>query len=241
MNVESLLARLFPGGHEVRVDGDFIDGNATVGGGPDAATIAVTGTAHGAAIGVELAHAMAGSVLRTVSGHPGRPLLLLVDTQGQRLRRRDELLGINAYMAHLAKCVDIARRRGHRVVSLVYGRAVSGGYIASGMMADRCYALQDAELSVMNLPAMSRVTKIPLQRLEELAQTSPVFAPGAGNYVAMGALDALWSGDLQAALAAALAAGDDLGHDGRRERGAARGGRLAALAVARQVRHGGLA
>ena len=115
------------------------------------------------------------------------------------------------------------------------------GAFLFGMMADRCYALQDAELSVMNLPAMSRVTKIPLQRLEELAQTSPVFAPGAGNYVAMGALDALWSGDLQAALAAALAAGDDLGHDGRRERGAARGGRLAALAVARQVRHGGLA
>ena len=44
------------------------------------------------------------------------PILLLVDTQGQRLRHRDELLGINRYMAHLGMCIELARRRGHRVL-----------------------------------------------------------------------------------------------------------------------------
>ena len=55
---------------------------------------------------------MAGVVLDVVRDHPSRPILLLVDTQGQRLSHRDELLGINGYMAHLAKCLDLARRQG---------------------------------------------------------------------------------------------------------------------------------
>ena len=60
------------------------------------------------------------------------------------------------------------------------------------MMADLCAALPDAEIRVMNLPAMARVTRIPEERLRALSVTSPVFAPGAINYVAMGAIDALW-------------------------------------------------
>ena len=82
---------------------------------------------------------------------------------------RDELLGINGYMAHLAKCIDLARRSGHRILGLVYSHAVSGGFLASSMLADICYALPEAEIRVMNLPAMARVTKIPLERLTELS------------------------------------------------------------------------
>ncbi len=192
-----------------------------------------------AAIGVELALAMATDVLRTVRDHPGRAIVLLVDTQGQRLRHRDELLGINVYMAHLAQCIEVARRAGHRIVSLVYGRAVSGGYITGGMMADACFALASAEISVMNLPAMARVTKIPQERLEELAQSSPVFAPGASNYLAMGGLESLWSDDPAAALADALRAtsiSDGTRTDRRRDVGAARGGRTMAAEVSRRVR-----
>ena len=57
----------------------------------------------------------------------------------------------------------------------------------------------------MNLPAMARVTKIPLERLQELSKTSAVFAPGVENYHRMGAIRALWDGDLAARLEAALA------------------------------------
>ena len=235
MNAAALLGELFPDGHAVRIGGDLITGSAQVGG----TAIAVIGTANSAPIGIELACALAGAVLEVVRTQPGRPILLLVDTEGQRLRRRDELLGINAYIAHLAKCVELARRRGHPVLSLVYHRAVSGGYIGAGMMADACYALADAEISVMNLPAMARVTKIALERLQELARSSPVFAPGVENYLAMGALDGLWRQDLAATLASALIAApaDRAAGDRRRERGAGRGGRPAALDVARRVRH----
>lgn len=230
MNVSELLAALFPTGHHVTQRGDFVSGTGAVAD----EIIAVLGTANHAEIGVELALALAGEVLHVVRDHPGRPLLLLVDTQGQRLRHRDELLGINAYMAHLAKCVELARHRGHRVLSLVYGRAVSGGYITGGMMADGCYALASAEISVMNLPAMARVTRIPQERLEALARTSPVFAPGADNYYKMGALDDLWSNPLAESLRQAL--NGKSAADRRRQRGADRGGRNMAHVIAHRVR-----
>jgi hypothetical protein len=46
------------------------------------------------------------------------------------------------------------------------------------VLSDVCFALPDAEIKVMNLPAMSRITKIPLERLQDLSISSPVFAPG---------------------------------------------------------------
>jgi malonate decarboxylase gamma subunit len=230
MDVKSLLNRLFPDGHEVAIDDVYFDGVGRIYG----AEVAVIGTVDNTPIGIELAFRMAGAVLEVVRRHPGRPILLLVDTQGQRLSHRDELLGINGYMAHLAKCIDLARRNGHRVLGLVYGQAVSGGFLATSLLADRCYALPDAEIRVMNLPAMARVTKIPLERLTELSASSPVFAPGVENYRRMGAIAGLWDGDLATCLAEALAAPVD--GDSRRELGEERGGRQLARKVADRVR-----
>ncbi|MCW2286663.1 malonate decarboxylase gamma subunit [Rhodoblastus acidophilus] len=231
MDVKTLLDRLFPQNHDVRFDGVYLSGEGETSRGP----CAVIGSIDAAPIGVELAFQMAGEVLRIVREHPGRAIVLLVDTQGQRLSRRDELLGINGYMAHLAKCLQLARNQGHKIIGLVYSQAVSGGFLASSLLADRCYALPDAEVRVMNLPAMSRITKIALERLEALSQTSPVFAPGVENYVRMGAIHGLWEGDLAARLVEALDAADSA--DLRRQWGQQRGGRLLAQDVSKRVRH----
>ena len=229
MNWQDLLAALFGAEHRVERHGDLLRGPARI----DGRDLAVVGTTGHAAIGVELALAQARAVLDTVRDHPGRPILLLVDTQGQRLRHRDELLGINRYMAHLGCCIELARRRGHRVVGLVYDQALSGGFITSGLIADACHALPEAEIRVMRLPAMARVTKIDEARLAELSLANPVFAPGVANYVAMGGVRSLWRGDLAAALLAAL--DDSPATDERAADGAARGGRTLAAAVAQRV------
>jgi malonate decarboxylase gamma subunit len=100
-------------------------------------------------------------------------------------------------------------------------------------MADACFALPDATIRVMGLPAMARITKVPEERLTELAKTDPVFAPGAGNYLRMGGLQALWEGDFAALLAAALR--DDDSVDRRRQLGFERGGRKMAHPVAEAV------
>jgi malonate decarboxylase gamma subunit len=225
MEWHALANALFPQGHAVTETDNFLSGSAQAGG----ATIAVVGTTGHAPIGVEIALAQARFVLATVREHPRRPILMLVDTQGQRLRHRDEMLGINSYMAHLGKCVELARRQGHKVIALVYDQALSGGFITSGLRADACYALPDATIRVMGLPAMARITKVPEERLVELAASNPVFAPGPENYLRMGGVQEIWSGDLAIQLEHAL--GASAGGDLRSVLGQARGGRKLAQRV----------
>jgi malonate decarboxylase gamma subunit len=220
---------LFPAGHQVRQQGDLLLGEGRCG----VHTVAVIGTTNHAEVGVELALAMAAAVIEVIRIHPERPILFLVDTSGQRLRHRDEMLGLNGYMAHLAKCVEMARRWDHAIISLVYEQALSGGFLANGMMADVCASLPEAEIRVMGLPAMARVTRISEERLTQLSISSPVFAPGAKNYLAMGGLDALWEGDLSACLSKALKHVDATDH--RRKCGLERGGRLMADSVVKRV------
>lgn len=225
----SLCTQLFGAAHGIGADGALLSGTATLDGMP----LAVVGTTGHAAIGVQLALAQARVVLDTIARHPGRAILLLVDTQGQQLRRRDELLGINRAMAHLGMAVDLARRGGHPVLGLVYDQALSGGFITSGLIADACDALPDAEIRVMRIPAMARVTKLPEDLLHALSQRNPVFAPGVDNYVAMGGVRRLWRGDLQACLREALATLDPV--DRRAADGLARGGRTLSATVVQRV------
>ena len=229
MNWEKLVSDIFGPDHRVKRHGDVISGTGELHG----QTLAVVGTTDHTSIGVEIALAQARLILDTVQNHPERAILLLVDTQGQRLRHRDELLCINRYMAHLGCCIELARRRGHRVIGLVYDQALSGGFITSGLIADACYALPEAEIRVMRLPAMARVTKISEQVLEALSISNPVFAPGVKNYVAMGGIHSLWTGDLAAALQDALQTAPR--DDARAADGAARGGRKLAAQVIAQV------
>lgn len=219
MDWNTLAGSLFPKGFTITEQDHFLSGTAEVGG----KTVAVIGTAGHTPIGIEIALAQAQAVLRTVREHPQRPIVILVDTQGQRLRHRDEMLGINSYMAHLGKCIQLARNRGHSVVALVYDQALSGGFITSGLMADACYALPDATIRVMGLPAMARITKVPEETLTELARENPVFAPGPENYERMGGLHAIWSGDYAAKLEQAL--NDASTTDDRSLLGQQRGGR----------------
>jgi len=178
MDWNALATALFGADHGITQQGDVLRGTVRLDGKP----LEVIGTTNHAAIGVQLALAQARAVLDTLAQHAGRPLLLLIDTQGQQLRRRDELLGINRAMAHLGMAIDLARRRGHRVLGLVYDQALSGGFITSGLIADACDALPEAEIRVMRIPAMARITKLPEAMLTALSTTNPVFAPGVANY-----------------------------------------------------------
>lgn len=229
MDWKQLVLALFGAEHGIHQDGDVLLGTPQF----DGAPVTVIGTTNHAPIGVRLALTQARAVLDTIRQHPGRPIVLLIDTQGQQLRRRDELLGINRAMAHLGMCIDLARRSGHRVLGLVYDQALSGGFITSGLIADACDALPEAEIRVMRIPAMARVTKLSEEVLTELSKTNPVFAPGVDNYVAMGGVRALWRGDLSDALRDALKNAPT--KDIRADDGEQRGGRRLAASVMRRV------
>ena len=235
MSEHAVFDRLFGvGGHNIASDGLFLHGSAQIGD----QSVFVIGTRDHAAIDGPLALRIAGAILQAVRADAGtapRPILFIADTQGQALSRHEELLGLNGYFAHVARCVDLARRQGHRLLTVINGEAVSGGFLAFGMLADRICALPDAQVRVMDLRAMSRVTKISLERLEELASESPVFAPGAENYWRMGGIHEIWSADdnWPERLAAALASATDT--DDRATIGLERGGRQLAAPTAQLV------
>lgn len=235
MSLNDILNALFPAGHTVAVANSVITGQAQTAQG----MVAVLGTTDAAAIDHAMALALADFVLDTVEQYPGRPLVFLVDTSGQALSRSQELLCLNGSLAHLASCVDLARRQGHASLSLVTANAVSGGFLSFGLMADQAYALADAQVRVMDLRAMARVTKIAHERLVELAATSPIFAPGAESYVRMGGIEAIWPGPTASLLESALTAARQAApaSDRRMDGGLLRGGRQLAAGIVQAVRN----
>jgi malonate decarboxylase beta subunit len=230
--VAALLDALFPAGHSVRATDGLLLGSGRA----RASEVAVLGSHGGAELGVEGALLLAGAALRVARDHPGRPLLVLVASRGQRMSLRDEVLGLNGFLGHLATTVELLRRRGHPVIALVHGDAVSGGVLPLGFMADEVHAVEGANPWVMGLAAMARVTKIPLERLEALSAASPVLAPGLAGFLGLGAIASVWRPPLAEPLAAALSAGP--GPDRRADRGLERGGRILAAPVAARIAGG---
>ena len=84
--------------------------------------IAVIGVANGVALGTAGVLPLAQEVLRVVADGGNIPILVLVDTQGQLMARRDEMRGLNEYLSHLAKCLLLASQEGHRTIGLEYTR-----------------------------------------------------------------------------------------------------------------------
>ena len=143
------------------------------------------------------------------------------------MSKRDELLGLNEYLAHLAKCLLLADMHGHPTIGLLYGHSAAGAFLATALAtrvlvgAARC-----AIPRVMDLPSMAQVTKLPLDVLEAKAKSTPVFAPGLANLAQTGAVHVTWDAAVPLAdqLEKLLADLPDA-RDRRGELGKERGGR----------------
>src|SRR5262249_25953112 len=123
-------------------------------------------------------------------------------------------------------------------IGLLYGHTAAGAFIATALATRTLVALPGATPAVMDLPSMSKVTKLPIEVLERKAKSTPVFAPGLANMVQAGAVMATW--DDRVSLAAQLQALlDQPGTTGdRRDQfGKCRAGRLKAAEIAERV-HG---
>lgn len=235
MSLDELAGALFPGGHALTTTAAGVtSGTGTTASGT---AVGVAGISGGHPVGADEAVALAGLVLAHVARAAGTPILVLVDTQSQRMARRDELLGLNECLAHLCKSLALASMQGCRTIGVLHGGAAAGAFIATALATDILVAVPGAAPSVMDLPSIARVTKLPLEQLEEMARTTPIFAPGLAPLAATGAVTETWDGAhgayadrLDALLAAAPAGGDR-----RDELGAARGGRPVAARIARLV------
>ena len=230
MQLNELLEQLFEPGFAVNNEASVVSGSGKLNG----QEFAFIGTCDHALIGVREILVLSDKFLEIIKNKPGCPILMLVDNDGQRMALEEELLGLPQYIGHIVSIQDYARRNGHKVISIVYGNASAGGFIAFGMGAQsRIYAVDGANPSVMNLSAISRVTKLPLKQLQELSQTVPVFAPGCANFYKMGGLHEVWKGNLGQCLQDAL---DNYGDDDNRAALAyERGGRTEAVNIINDV------
>ena len=133
----------------------------------------------GGVIGLEEGYKMATAVYRTMEADKDkpeaekRPIVLIVDKS------------TGAYQLALAE----ARKSGHPIVAMVIGRAISGAFLCHGLQADEILALSPefgTMIHVMPLTSISRITKMDIERLEELAKVNPVFAPGVNFFYNLG-------------------------------------------------------
>ncbi len=185
-------------------------------------------------LGAKQAMIMAEKIIGLIEAKSADPLLLLVDVAGQQLSMRDEWLGMHQYFAHLLTSLECLRKQGNKLISLVYNQALGGGFIAYGLMADTILALPNAELAVMWLEGIAKVTKIELSTLKELSKTVPVFAPGVKNFYKLGGLHEMVALP-QVANTLMQALKNNNGSDLRAKLGEERGGRKLAFAVINKV------
>ena len=232
MTLAEILASLFPAGHARTSAEGLIFGRGPLREGGEAHII---GVVEGTALGVEGALALADHVLGIANGQDSDPILVLIDSSSQRMSRRDELLGLNEYLAHLAKTLLLAETCGHRTVGLLYGGSAAGAFIATALSTGTLVALPGAHPAVMDLLSMARVTKLPIELLEEKAEATPVFAPGLDNLAKTGAVHQIWDPARplcdQLAELLAFPAGDD----GRARLGLERVGRPKAARISERV------
>jgi malonate decarboxylase gamma subunit len=232
MTLGDILASLFPCGSDAIVVDGLIDGKGRL---PAGGAIHVLGVVGQAPLGVDGALTLAERVLDIARLADGTPILVLIDSASQRMSRRDELLGLSEYLAHLAKALLLAESQGHRTVGLLYGGSAAGAFIATALATGVLVALPGANPAVMDLPSMARVTKLPLEILQAKAATTPVFAPGLANLARTGAIHAVWDADKPLAPQLAALLSEPAAQDRRDLLGAERGGRAKAAAIADRV------
>jgi malonate decarboxylase gamma subunit len=233
VTLDDILASLFPDGHDVKNSNGVVFGSATLRSGCKALVI---GVANRTAVGVDEAIRLSGYVLDSL-GQGSGPILVLVDSDSQRMSKRDELLGLNEFLAHLAKSLIYADMNRRPTIGILYGHSAAGAFLATGLATRVLVGVPGATPAVMDLPSMAKVTKLSIEALQEKAKSTPVFAPGLPNLARMGAVHITWDDTVSLAdqLDTLLANMPDE-HDRRDVLGKQRGGRLKAADIAERVR-----
>lgn len=232
MNTIEVLQKFFGDStSSLAVDKQIITGYASLQG----KEVCVIGTADGTYIDNAAALQLSEQVLDCVKNHAGIPILMFVDSSGQEPNRTAEMLGLAGYFGHLLSCLEVARNNGHKLITVVTGKAIAGAFICYGMSGDSIYALDTASVGLMPVEAMSAVTKIPVKVLEDLSKRMPALEFGAEPFALLGGVREVWKldADLPSLLVAAISEANS--EDQRAALGKERGGRKFAADVRDRV------
>jgi biotin-independent malonate decarboxylase gamma subunit len=119
-----------------------------------------------------------------------RAIVAIVDVPSQAYGRREELLGIFLAAAAATDAYASARLAGHPVISLVVGRAISGGFLTHGAQGSRLLAFDDSGVVIhaMAKNAAARVTRRTTDQLDKLAEKVVPMSYKIADYAKLGTL-----------------------------------------------------
>ncbi len=151
-------------------------------------------------IGLEEGYKMALAVYHSIKADKDkslaekRSLVLIVDTPGNGAGKQEEIFGMNKATGAYQMALAEARKAGHPIVAMVVGRAISGGFLCHGLQADHVLSLSkkfNTMIHVMPITSISRITKLDIEWLQELAENNPVFAAGPDYFYKLGGVEEL--------------------------------------------------
>ncbi len=151
-------------------------------------------------IGLEEGYKMAQAVYHSIKADKDKPLaekrsiVLIVDTPGNGAGKHEEIFGMNKSTGAYQMALADARKVGHPIVAIVVGRAISGGFLCHGLQADHVLSLGpkfNTMIHVMPITSISRITKLDIEWLQELAENNPVFAAGPDYFYKLGGVEEL--------------------------------------------------
>lgn len=147
-------------------------------------------------IGMEEAYKMAMAVYASIEADTARkqkrPIILIVDSPGNGPGKIEEIFGMNKATGSYQLALTEARQKGHPVIAMIIGRAISGAILCHGLQADRILTLSKeygTMIHVMPISSIARITKRDIEALEVLSKTNPVFASGADFFYKLGGVE----------------------------------------------------
>ncbi len=147
-------------------------------------------------VGLEEAYTLAIRIREAMeqdaSGHK-RPLIAIVDLKSQAYGRREETAAIFLATATAADAYASARMKGHPVIALVVGHAISGGFLTHGYQANRILAFDDSGVVIhaMHKEAAARITLRSVADLDRLAHQIAPMSYDVHDFARLGLLHEL--------------------------------------------------
>jgi biotin-independent malonate decarboxylase gamma subunit len=122
-----------------------------------------------------------------------RPIVAIVDVKSQAYGRREATAAIFLAAAAAADAYASARMKGHPVIALVVGQAISGGFLTHGYQANRILAFDDPGVVIhaMHKEAAARITLRSVADLDRLGHQIAPLSYDIRDYAKLGLLHKL--------------------------------------------------
>jgi malonate decarboxylase gamma subunit len=152
--------------------------------------------ARRAEVGLDEAYTLATRVRQVVEQdekEKRRPIIAIVDVKSQAYGRREETAAIFLAAATSADAYASARMKGHPVITLVVGQAISGGFLTHGYQANRILAFDDSGVVIhaMHKEAAARITFRTVADLDRLGHEIAPLSYDIRDYARLGLLHKL--------------------------------------------------